>query len=142
MCSYFSIVTPELNIYGYINPESYGLSYKISQDRGKKSGIKERPKLPRVDFILDRVSLASRVEPSVLNEVLVSSLRLASQGWIIFEDPRSSCPSIPLQGSCHKIDTTFGGAFPAYLHGCKIEDHLRQSSSILRSGEAPMMAWH
>ena len=103
---------------------------------------KERLKVPHMDFIFDRGSPASRVELSVLSEVLASSLRLASRGWIIFEDPRPSCLSIPLRGSCHKIDTTFGGASPVYLLGCSIEGHLRQSSSILRPGKAPVMIWH
>ena len=130
------------DLNGYISCESYGLSYKISHDRGYKSGIKERPKLIRVDFIFYRGSPASLVEPSALNEVLTSSLRLASLVWIIFEDPQPSCPSFPLRGSCHKLDTTFGGIFPSYRRGCRIEDHLRWSSSILRLGEAPVMMWH
>ena len=126
----------------YINPGFYGFNYKISPDRGWKSRTKERPKLPCVDFIFDWGSQASRVEPSILSEVLISSQRLSSQRWIIFEDPRPSCSSIPLRGSCHKMDTIFGGASPAYLRGCKIEGHLWQSSSILRPGEVPVMMWH
>ena len=86
---------------------------------------KVRPKLPYVDFIFDRGLPASRVEPSVLSEVLAYSLRLALREWIIFEDPWPSCPSIPLRGSCHKINSTFSGVFPFYLRGCRIEDHLR-----------------
>ena len=103
---------------------------------------KERPKLPHVDFIFDRGSPTSRVELSVLSEVVASSPRLASRGWIIFKDQRPPRTSIPLRGPCHKIDTTFGGASPVYLRGCSIEDHLRQSSSILRPGEALVMMWH
>ena len=108
----------------------------------RKVERKERPKLTRVDFIFDRWSPASRVERSVLSEVLTSSPRIASRRQILFDDPRSSCLSIPLRGSCHKIDTTFGGAFLAYLRGCRIEYYLWQSSPILRPREAPVMMWH
>ena len=108
----------------------------------KKAGRKVRLKLTRVDFIFDWGSPASWVERSVLREVFTSSLRPALQGPIIFDDPRSSYPSIHLRGSCHKIDTTFGDVFSAYPRGCIIEDHLRRSSSCLRPGEAPMMMWY
>ena len=95
-----------------------------------------------MDFIFDRGSPVLRVKLSVLNEVLTSSPRLALRAWIIFEGLQPSCPSIHLRRSCNKIDTTFGGAFLAHLRGCKIEGHLRQSSSCLRPGEAPVMIWH
>ena len=95
-----------------------------------------------MNSISDHGSPASRVESSVFNEVLASSPRPALRGWIIFEDPRPSCPSIPLRGSCHKINTTSGGASLVYLRGYKIEGHLRQSSFILLSREASVMTWH
>ena len=143
MSGYLSLMTWELNIITATSITSLtSLITKYPMIEAWKAEHKERPKLPHVDFIFDRGSPASRVEPSVLSEILTSSPRLASQGWIIFDDPRSFCPSIPLRGSCHKIYITFGGIFSAYHHGCKIEDHLRRSSSRLRLEEAPAMAWH
>ena len=44
----------------------------------RKVERKVRPKLTRVDLIFDQGLPASRVELSVLNEVLTSSLRIAS----------------------------------------------------------------
>ena len=126
----------------YNNRESYESNYRKSHDRGWKTEWKVRPKLTRVEFIFDQGSPASWVELSVLNEVLTSSPRLASQGWIIFDDLRPSYLSIPLRGSCHKLDASFGGVFLSYHRGCKIEDQLRRSSSSLRPGGAPMMMWH
>ena len=79
---------------------------------------------------------------SVLSEILASFLRLASRRWIIFEDPQPSCPSIPLRGSCHKINITSGGASLAYLWWHKIEGYLQQSSHTFSSGNAPVMTWY
>ena len=142
MSGYLSLMTRELNILTVISISSLtGLIIKYPMI-GAKITEQERPKLPRVDFIFDRGSPASRVEPYILSEVLTSSPKLASRGWIIFEDPRPSCLSIPLRGSCHKINTTFGGASSFYLRRCSIEGHLWQSSSILHPGEAPVMMWH
>ena len=94
-----------------------------------------------MDIIYDRGPPASQVEAHVLSEVLTSSPRLASQGWIIFKDPRSSCLSIHLRGSCHEADISFDGIPPVYLRGCTIEDHLRRSSSSSRLGGAPVLTW-
>ena len=56
-----------------------------------RSETKDIPKLPHADFIFNRGSPASRVEPTVLSEVLACSPRLASREWIIFDDPQPSC---------------------------------------------------
>ena len=108
----------------------------------KKAERKVRLKLTRVDFIFDRGSPASRVEHSVLSEVFTSSQRLASRGGSSSMTHGLLRLSISLRGSYYKIDTTFDGVFPAYPHGCIIEDHLRQSSSTLCPGKAPVMMWH
>ena len=143
MSGYLSIMSRELNIITVILIASItGLVTKNPTIGARKAEQKERPKLLHADFIFDRGSLTSRVEPSVSSEVLASSSRLASQGWIIFDDPWPSCPLIPLRRSCYKVDITFGCVFPACHRGCTIEDHLRRSSSSLRPGEAPVMTWH
>ena len=143
MSGYLSLMTRELNILTAISIASLtDLITKYPTIRARKAEQKERPKLPHADFIFNRGSPASRVEPSVLSEVLASSSRLASRGWIIFDDPRPSCLSILLRGSCHKVDNTFGGVFPAYLRGRTIEDHLRWSSSDLCPRKTPVMMWH
>ena len=136
-------MTRELNILTVISIASLtGIITKYPTIGAKITEQKEKPKLPRMDFIFNRRSLASRVEPSVLSEALASSPRLASRGWIIFDDLRPSCPSILLRGTWHKVVITFGGIFPAYLHRCTIDDHLRWSSSCLRLRKAPVMTWH
>ena len=109
---------------------------------GTVSHFKERPRLPCADFNFDRGAPAPRAKLSILSEVLASSPRLASWVWIIFEDPRpcpsiplrgSPRPSIPLRGSSCELRSSFGGALHDHLRGRTIEDHLRQSSLILRS---------
>ena len=138
MSGYLSLMIRELNILTVISIASLtGLTTKDTTIGTRKAEQKERPKLPHADFI--SIGPASRVEPSVLSEVLASSPRLASQGWIIFDDLWHSYLSIPLRGFCHKIDITFGGVSPAYHWGCTIKDHLWRSSSRLRSGEALVM---
>ena len=109
---------------------------------GTISHFKERPRVPCADFIFDRGTPAPGAKPSILSEVLASSSRLALRVWIIFEDPRpcpsiplrgSSCPSIPLRGSSCELRSSFGEALYDHLRWRMIEDHLRQSSLILRS---------
>ena len=109
---------------------------------GTVSHLKVRPRLPRAGFIFEWEAPAPEAKPSILSEVLASSPRLASWVWIIFEDPRlcpsiphrgSSRPSIPLRGSSCELRSYFGGALHDHLRGRTIEDHLRQSSLILRS---------
>ena len=99
---------------------------------GTVSHFKERPRLPCADFNFDRGAPAPRAKLSILSEVLASSPRLASWVWIIFEDLRP-CPSIPLRGSSCEFRSSSGGALHDHLRGRTIEDHLRQSSLILRS---------
>ena len=119
-----------------------GLITKYSTIGAKIKEQKEKPKLPCVDFIFDRGSPALRVEPSVLIEAFASSPRLVLRGWIIFDDPQPSCPSILLRGSWHKVNITFGSVFPAYLRGCTIDDRLLWSSSRLRPRETHVVTWH
>ena len=119
MGDYFSLMTQELNILTVISIASLiDLVTKHLTIGARKAEQKEKLKLPYADFFFDRGSPASWVEPSILSEVLDSSSRLASQGWIIFVDLWPSCPSIPLRGSYHKVDITLGGVFLAYHHGC------------------------
>ena len=143
MSGHLFLMTRELNILMITSVTSLtGLIKKYPTIGARKAEWKERPKLPSMDFIFDRGLPASRVEPSVLSEVLTSSSRLSLREWIIFDDLRSSCPSIPLRRSRYKMDVTFGGVFPAYHHGCTFEDNLQRSSSRLRSGEAYVLTWH
>ena len=140
MHSYVSLKTRISTVITIVNLT--GVVTEYSTIGARKAERNERPKLTRVDFFFDQGSPASRVERSVLSKILTSSPRPASWKWIIFDYLRPSCPSIPLRRFCHKIDTSFSGAFPAHLRGCKIRDHLGQSSFILCPGEALVMTWH
>ena len=97
MCGYLSVKTRTLNISTVITITSLtGAITENSMIGARKAERKVRPKLTCVDFIFDQGLPASRVNLSILNVVLTSSLRLAWQGLIIFDDPWPSCPSIPL----------------------------------------------
>ena len=135
-------MTQELNILTVMSiPSLTGLITKYPTIGARKAEQKERPKLPHADFIFDQGLPASWVVPSVLSEVLAFFLRLASWGWIIFDDSWPSCPWIPLRGSCHKMDITFDSVSLVYHRGCTIEDHLWRSSSHLCLREALVMTW-
>ena len=93
MGSYLSLMTQELNILTVISIASLiDLVTKHLTIGARKVEQKEKLKLPYADFFFDRGSPASWVEPSILSEVLDSSSRLASQGWIIFVDLWPSYP--------------------------------------------------
>ena len=127
----------------YLQSQSQVLRAKLSNipQSGVASDIKKKPKLPCVDFIFDRGSPASRVEPTALSEVLVPSPRLSSRVQNLSEDLRPSYLSFLFRGYCHKLSTIFSDAFTDYPRGYKIKGHLQQSSFILRLREASVMTW-
>ena len=123
MHSYVSLKTRISTVITIVNLT--GVVTEYSTIGARKAERNERPKLTRVDFFFDQGSPASRVERSILSEVLTSSPKLASRHQILFDDLRSSCPSIPLRGTGHKIGITFDNVCPTYHRESKVEDHRR-----------------